>query len=221
MKCYLERADAVLALKKMSNFYSQLVGLYSSNGFNLKDNLGRRNILMSQPQEAFFALALQRNFPLTENNGATGEPDIYIPELKRELECKLTSRHRSGAISFQSDYETLQKKGKLDYLYVVASEDFDEFAVVHYRDLTVADFRSPSPGSRGKVQLKKHAAADRATVLMGTIENISSRHVKRIQGELKSKKTVKQRQRLVKSLNFWKNSSPRYSIDTETVHAAS
>ena len=119
MKCYLERADAVLALKKMSNFYSQLVGLYSSNGFNLKDNLGRRNILMSQPQEAFFALALQRNFPLTENNGATGEPDIYIPELKRELECKLTSRHRSGAISFQSDYETLQKKGKLDYLYVV------------------------------------------------------------------------------------------------------
>ena len=106
---------------------------------------------MSQAQEAFFAKALKSVYPSTTNNGRTGEPDILIPELNKELECKLTSRQKSGSIAFQSDYETLQKKGSLDYLYVVASEDFDEFVVVHYAGLTVEDFRPLSNGARGKV----------------------------------------------------------------------
>ena len=160
MNCYLDRNDTKLALSKMQSFYKKLHKLYSESGFDLQGNLGRRNILMSQPQEAYFAEVLKRKFTTTINNGATGEPDIYIPELNRELECKLTTRNKSGAISFQSDFETLQKKGKLDYLYVVASSCFNEFFVVHYRDLSVEDFRSLSPGSRGKVQLKKHAAHD-------------------------------------------------------------
>ena len=139
--------------------------------------------------------------------------------MGRELECKLTSKHKSGAISFQSDFETLQKKGKLDYLYVVASEDFDEFTVVHYMDLTVDDFRPMSSGSRGKVQLKKHAAADRATVLVGSLENISQRNINKIEEDLNKNPAKKARQKLEHRLKFWKNSSTRYSVKTEPIHA--
>ena len=159
MNCYVTREMAEQALSSMQSFHAELDGLYGKYGFDLKENLGRRNILLSQAQEAFFAKALKSAYPSTTNDGRTGEPDIVIPELSKELECKLTSRQKSGAISFQSDYETLQKKGALDYLYVIASEDFDEFVVVHYSGLTVEDFRPLSNGARGKVQLRKHAAA--------------------------------------------------------------
>lgn len=220
MQSYMTRNDATFALRKMQAFYENLKSLYDSNGFNLEDNLGRRNILMSQPQEAFFAEALRRNYPSTLNNGHTGEPDIYIPEISKELECKLTSRHKGGAISFQSDYETLQKKGSLDYLYVVASESFDEFTVVHYSGLTVDDFRSLSPGSRGKVQLKKHVASDKATVLIGEIEDISEQNRQKIKEKLKGVLPDKKRDKLLKSLEYWNTSSTRYRIKTEPLHAA-
>ena len=221
MKCYLTKQDALFALDKMQTFYKDLTSLYSSHDFDLQDNLGRRNILMSQPQEAFFAAALRRNFPKTQNNGATCEPDIFIPELNRELECKLTSKHKSGAISFQSDYETLSKKGKLDYLYIVASEDFDELTVVHYRDLTVDDFRPLSSGSRGKVQLKKHAANDRATVLLGSIEDVTAQNIQKIKALMNTNQTEKAKQKLESRLQFWESSSNRYSIKTEPLHAVS
>ena len=121
MSCYITKDMAREALSNMQAFHSELESLYSKYSFDLKENLGRRNILLSQAQEAFFAKAIGKVYPSTNNDGRTGEPDITIPELSRELECKLTSRQKSGSIAFQSDYETLQKKGSLDYLYVIAS----------------------------------------------------------------------------------------------------
>lgn len=221
MNSYILKDDVNYALQKMQNFYVELNKLYSSHGFNLTDNLGRRNILMSHAQEAFFAEALQRRYPKTRNDGATGEPDIFIPELNKELECKLTSRHQSGAISFQSDFETLQRKGSLDYLYIIASRDFDAFSVLHYRGLTIEDFRRPSPGSRGKVQLKKHVADAKLAILFGNVENINEGHVQNISNQINISKdtSTKKHKKLEERLQFWKNSNSRYKFHTEFLNA--
>ena len=72
-------------------------------------------------------------FAGTAANGKTGEPDIIIPVLECELECKLTSRNRSGSWALQSDYNTLKRKGSVDHLYVLASDEFDKFAVLFFR----------------------------------------------------------------------------------------
>ena len=221
MECYVTKDDARFALQKMQNFYRELNELYSSHGFNLTDNLGRRNILMSHAQEAFFAEALKRKYPGTRNDGATGEPDIFIPELNRELECKLTSRHSSGAISFQSDFETLHKKGSLDYLYIISSEDFNSFNVLYYRGLTVDDFRNLSPGSRGKVQLKKHVANSKLTVLFGNVEDIREGYIRNISQQINSSESTftAKHKKLEERLRYWKNANSKYKFHTEALNA--
>jgi len=193
--------------------------LYKRHDFDLKENLGRRNILLSQAQEAFFAKALKSVYPLADNNGRTGEPDILVPELGKELECKLTSRQKSGSISFQSDYETLQKKGSLDYLYVVASHNFDEFAVVHYSGLTVNDFRPLSNGARGKVQLLKHAAAKKATIIFGDVEDIKLIQLASIKEKLATSKNkhTKKHLKLKDRLAYWQESNSKFKFNLEAV----
>lgn len=214
---YLTRPDAFYALTKMSKFHSDLMEVMDNNGFDMLDNLGRRNILMSAAQEKYFAEALSRRFKVT-CNGKTGEPDIMIHTLDRELECKLTSRQKSGAISFQTDYETLSKKGSLDYLYVVASKNFDQFAVVLYENLTVTDFRPPASGSRGKTQLMKHRAADRAKILVGSFENVNDREISKLKNKLADiKLSASARQKALKSMNYWKTTPTKYSINLEPI----
>ena len=219
MDCYITKDMAQEALANMQAFHSDLDSLFSSYDFDLKENLGRRNILLSQAQEAFFAKALQAAYPTTTNNGRTGEPDIVIPELDRELECKLTSRQKSGSISFQSDYETLQKKGSLDYLYVVASENFDEFTVIHYSGLTVDDFRPLSNGARGKVQLRKHAAANKASVIFGTVDDLRVEQIKSIEQKITGAKNkdTKKYKKLLDRLSYWQDANARYRFNTEVV----
>ncbi len=219
MSCYVTRSMTEEALKNMQSFHSELDSLYKRHDFDLKENLGRRNILMSQAQEAFFAKALKSVYPSTTNNGRTGEPDILIPELNKELECKLTSRQKSGSIAFQSDYETLQKKGSLDYLYVVASEDFDEFVVVHYAGLTVEDFRPLSNGARGKVQLKKHVAAHKSTVLYGSIDDLKTEHIASIKQKMSlvENKSTKKYKKLSERLSYWNGANSRFRFNTEVI----
>ena len=117
MKPCLTRIASINALKKMSIFHKELVSLYSNFNIDLLSNLGRRNIMLSNVQERFFADELAKTFSGVISDGRTGEPDIVIGELSKELECKLTSRQKSGAINFQTDYETLVKKSDLDYLH--------------------------------------------------------------------------------------------------------
>ena len=219
MDCYITKDMARKALANMQAFHSDLDSLYSSYDFDLKENLGRRNILLSQAQEAFFAKALQDVYPTTTNNGRTGEPDIVIPELDRELECKLTSRQKSGSIAFQSDYETLQKKGSLDYLYVIASEDFDEFTSIHYSGLTVDDFRPLSNGARGKVQLRKHVAANKATVVFGSVDDLRIEQINSIKEKIASSenKGTKKYKKLLDRLSYWQGANARYRFNTEVV----
>jgi nitrogen regulatory protein PII-like uncharacterized protein len=217
MKNYITRDDTVFALSRMKRFHNDLRDVMSRNGFDLLSNLGRRNILLSQAQEKYFAEALSRRHDVV-CDGRTGEPDIVMNCIDRELECKLTSRQKSGAISFQTDYETLVKKKRLDYLYVVADEAFDKFAVIHYKDLTPSDFRDLSSGSRGKSQLMKHSAADRADVLFGNIENINTRELKKLENKLNKKNLTNiQKNRLKKSVSYWKNIPTKYSISLEAI----
>jgi len=218
--CYLTREDSILALKKMKKFHDECQLLYERHGFDLLDNLGRRNILMSQAQEKFFAESLSEKFMNVKNDGHTGEPDIFIGELDKELECKLTSRTKSGAISFQTDYSTLQDKKSLDYLYVVASENFDEFAVVHYRGLTVEEFRPPAAGSRGKSQLIKHKAADKGNILLGSMISVNNREIQKLKRKLEKTKTTQKsiRKKLLKSLEFWESTPTKYTFKLESVN---
>ena len=214
---YITHGMAGSALRKMHTFHSSLVALYSDHGMDLLDDLGRRNILMSRLQEKCFAEELANKYPLTFSDGRTGLPDIVVPDLDCELECKLTSKHKSGAWSLQTDFETLQKKGELDYLYVLADRTFSEFAVLHFKDLTVDDFRSLSPGARGKVAMYKHRAMDRCTVLHGAVINVKDAHLEKICNMLKSNLTPAKAKELKKRAAYWSNSNASYSFLLEKI----
>lgn len=214
---FLTRDDSIKALRKMRSFHKDLEDVMNKHDFNLFENLGRRNILLSQAQEKFFADALREKYDV-DNDGRTGEPDIVIKSLGKELECKLTSPQKKGAIAFQTDFETLEKKGSLDYLYVVADRAFEKFAVIHYENLTIKDFRKLSNGSRGKTQMMKHKAADRANVLMGKMISINEEEIFKLKSKLDEASTHKKREKILKSLDYWQSNPTKYKIVMEELN---
>lgn len=220
---YLTKEMSLKAIGDMSGFHHDIVSAYAKYDMDLLDNLGRRNIVMSQAQEKFFSSSLSDFYSGVINDGRTGQPDILIQSLGKELECKLTSRQKSGSISLQTDYETLLQKGELDYLYVVADKDFKSFAVLHFEGLTVNDFRSPSPGSRGKVAMIKHKAMKKCNVLMGNVTDKNSLEIQKIQDKLKavSDKAIATKNKLMKSLQYWNDTPTKYSISLEEVSVCS
>ena len=187
---YLTRECLINTCKAMQQFYEDLCFLYQSAGLDITEDVGRRNMMMSSVMEHCLAEQIKKlpNVKEVLNDGKTGQPDILVT-LKNgtvtELECKLTSPHKSGSIALQSDYETLKKKGELDYIYIVADRDFKAFTCVYFEKLDIHDFRNQAPGSRGKVQLKKYVAMKKATVFVGKIENRNLEFVKNLQNKIK------------------------------------
>lgn len=173
MDCYITKEQAIAACKKLREFYLGLKEYYLSHGLDIESNRGRRNILMSEPMESFLAQELSKYFHHVDADGRTGKADISITSADgsiQELECKLTSPHlSSGSVAFQTDYETLEKKEKLDYVYLVADESFEKFCFIFFKDLQLSDFRDLSPGARGKVQMFKHKGMKKATILLGSV----------------------------------------------------
>ena len=169
MSVYLTSEMSRGALGKMQRFYQGLHGFYAQNGLDIANDIGRRNILMSSLQEKYLAEELAKVYPKTKPNGKTGEPDIIVPELNCELECKLTSKNRSGSWALQTDYGTLKKKGAVDHVYILASDDFDTFAVLFFKGLTIEDFHSPSTGSKGKARINYRNAMAKCTPLVGNV----------------------------------------------------
>ena len=215
---YITREMAERALTKMRNFHADLDKIFQQHGMDLKENLGRRNILLSQAQEKFFAEELATQYEGVISDGRTGQPDIVITSLDKELECKLTSKTKSGAYSFQSDFETLQKKGSLDYLYVVADENFEKFTVLHYEGLTTKDFRHLSPGARGKVSMKKHAANKKLNKVYGDLASKSMKQIKRLEDLLKRDDIPNyMRKKYDKSLSYWKTEPEKYTVVLEDI----
>ncbi len=159
----------VQALRNMSTFHKDLCTQFNKWDMDFKSNLGRRNVVMSQAQEHFFAKELKKVFRGVDADGRTGKADIVIGEIDRELECKLTSGNRTGSVSysFQTDWATLKNKKSVDYLYVLCDEKFESFCVLFFKDLTTEDFYPPASGSRGKARMKKSTAMNKAVCLHG------------------------------------------------------
>ena len=212
---YLCKKTARSAIESMSQFHDDIVKTYQRHGMDLLDNLGRRNIVMSQAQEKFFAMALSKKFDKVINDGRTGRPDIVIESIGKELECKLTSRHKSGSISFQSDYRTLSAKGSLDYLYVISDPNFEKFAVLHFIGLTTDDFRPLSSSSRGKVAMCKHKGMKKCNVLFGNVTSMNKTHIAKIKHKLSQRQSPSMKNSLEKRLEYWKNSDEKYKFELE------
>ena len=223
---YITKEMTVAALNNMSTFHHHMNRSFLKWGMNFKSNLGRRNIVMSQTQEHFFAKELEKEYKGVESDGRTGKADIVISEIGKELECKLTSGNRGRSItySFNTDWETLRNKGELDYLYVLCDEDFEKFCVLYFENLTVDDFYPPANGSRGKSRMKKQEAMKKCTVLVGSVSVQNHLQIKKINKEIKSydlpnckkSKNTKKYKSLFERLEYWQTSSERYSINLAT-----
>jgi hypothetical protein len=181
MSIPLTRTSVVKACKNMQDFYTGLLNYYNSFGLDIESNRGRRNILMSEPMEIFLAQELAKFHESVVADGRIGKADIVIKngDVEREIECKLTSPHlSSGSIAFQIDFETLEKKKFLDYIYIIVNEDFLKFCVIYFEKLTTDDFRPLSPGARGKVQMYKHKGMKKATILLGDADLTNLKSIK-------------------------------------------
>lgn len=207
------------AIANMAAFHADVLQTYSRHGMNLLDNIGRRNVVMSQAQEKFFSQVLAETYEGVCSDGRTGQPDIKIASLQKELECKLTSFQKGGNISLQTDYETLLKKGSLDYLYVIADHDFRSFAVLHFEGLSADDFRLSSASSRGKASMLKHKAMPKCKVLLGSVVNKNEAEISKIESRLSllSPRAVATRSKLNKRLEYWRHTPAKYSFCLEEV----
>ena len=217
---YITRDMSIEAVKNMKKFHDELAKTFDRFEMDFRTDLGRRNIVMSHAQEKFFTEALKTKYENVINDGRTGQPDIIIsdPKTEAEIECKLTTRHKSGAISFQSDYETLVKKGSLDYLYVVASKDFKSFAAFYFEGLTVDDFRPLSTGARGKVAMFKHKGFKKCKVLMGGYSSLNQKNINKLNALLESNTVPPyKKKKAEKSLNYWATTPEKYVIHLEGI----
>lgn len=214
---YIDRSMAVQALKKMKSFHDDLETTMQKHGLDLRANSGRRNILLSQAQEVYFAEALSTDHEVS-TSGRTGEPDIVIHSINRELECKLTSPHVNGSINFQTDFETLSRKQSVDYLYVVTDADFERFAVFHCTDLTVDDFRPMANGSRGKVQMQKHKVIDRMRPLIGGLDCINDKARQKLFGRLPRARNEKSRANIEAKIQESFKQTNKYKILMESIN---
>jgi hypothetical protein len=185
---YITKTIARSAIQKMRDFHQIQIDAHKDFGMDFLENLGRRNCMMSQSQETFIANELSQTYKDVVCDGRPGQPDIVIPSLGKELECKLTTRNRSGQISFQTDYETLRSKGSLDYLYIVASDDFSEFAVFHFEDLTIDNFRLPANGSRGRSQMIKSTCLNNCNLVFGFVSVNNEIHLESLEEKYSSVK---------------------------------
>ena len=161
MSHYIQQLNIKAVLEDLITFENSLKDLFEDYDMELRENLGRRNALISTLQEKVTAKYLRDIFFDVKLDGAPGKPDITISDIDRELECKITSGSRSkGYVSYalQTDYDTICKKQYLDYIYILCNATFDKFCVLFFEDLTPDDFFPPASGSRGKSRMKKKNA---------------------------------------------------------------
>ena len=188
MSLYITENDAREILSRMKGFESDLRGVYENWSYDFRENLGRRNALVSMAQETETARVLSRKFRGVSSDGAPGKPDIVIGEIGAELECKLTSGSRSGNsvnFDFRTDWETICNKEKLDYIYILADENFEKFAFLFFEGLTPDDFFPPASGSRGKSRMNKEKGMKKCTPLFGSFIKRNDVYIDAINADIK------------------------------------
>lgn len=209
---YLTRTAVTNALNSMRNFNCDLSQVFRKYDMSIEDNTGRRNALLSQAQEHFFSVELRKSYPSVVNDGRTGKPDIEIPELNVELECKLTTPSSSGGVTFQADKECFGESGK-DFLYVIADNKFENFAALHFKSLQRRDFSDCVESSKGKVRMRKDLTHDRCTVLHGEYEPRSKKMLAKINGELTTKrKGTKAYEKLLERKAHWEGVNESFTV---------
>jgi len=211
---YLTQSDAKSALGKLRKFHGELNDLFNRHGMRLESNPGRRNVILSQAQEEFFAKELANRYTDVVADGKTGKPDIVIGEIGVELECKLTSPLAGGALNLQADEFSVTDDKPKDFLYVV-NKGMQDFAVLHFVGLVKSDFIVPtSSRSKGKMRLSKHRAFSKCNVLVGAIENRSEKMLQAAEEKLKntSLRAKKARLKLENAIKFWKESDNQISV---------
>lgn len=217
----IDRGIAVSAVTKLVHFHEEARLLFRKYEMDLLSDIGRRNTLLSTAQEKFFSDALRFAGHDVVSDGRPGQPDIVVKDpvsgRMHEIECKLTTRNKHGGINLQTDYETLLKKGTLDYLYVIASAEFSEFCVLYFEGLTVEDFRAPSRGSRGKVGMFKHKSYSKSTVLLGEYQSLREDNITKCIELLNQKLPNWRRNQCQKSLEYWKSADDRYRVVLENM----
>jgi len=187
---YITREDMLEVIGRMQDLENKLGNLFANHNYNLRENLGRRNQLLSAVQEKETARVLRKKYNEVLDDGAPGKPDVVICDIDKELECKLTSGSKSGgSISFalQTDYATLKNKGSLDYLFMLANDDFNKFCIIFFEGLTIDDYFPPASGSRGKSRMRKESAMKKATFLVGGVENLADAHLEKINNEIEER----------------------------------
>ena len=210
---YITSEMSTTAIRKMKDFHDSAIELYEKFDMDLLSNLGRRNIILSQTQEKFFAQTLSSEFAGVVNDGRTGQPDIVIKSLNKELECKLTSRTKHGSISFQTDYQTLLNKGSIDYLYMISDTNFENFCVLHFLDLTTDDFRVPANGSRGKAGMYKHRGMKKCHVLHGAVRSLNEENLEKIEKRISATTAPGKLKKLLERKKYWETVPEKYSFD--------
>jgi len=205
------------AIANMKSFHQSLVNLHRDHNLDFFQDLGRRNILMSRPQEVFFCKEIKKQFTSACSDGRTGQPDILVPELGKELECKITTKRKGGSWAFQADYATLEKKGTCDFLYVCCDEKFENFGVFYFKNLTIADFKPPASGSRGKSRLLLRNCIDRCESLVGKITERNEIFIQKANKKLEEASSKYETKAAKKSLSYWIDSPKSYSISLQAV----
>ena len=217
-KAYITEEMAGRALNKMYDFNQKLSALYSSEGLDIKSDIGRRNILMSSIQEKEFSKELSKVYSDVVNDGRSGQPDIVIGEIDTELECKLTSPHSNKTWALQCDYATLQKKGALDFLYMLVDKDFENAAVLYFNGLSTEDFHPPASGSRGKSRMNKSKAMLKCTPLFGGIIDKNEEIIERAkQIVADAKKPPYQKKKAMERIINWGRKEKQYSFKLEKI----
>ena len=181
---YITNEMVTFILKRMTDLEMNLNSVYSSHGLQFRENTGRRNAIISQIQEKATAEALNKYGELARSDGRSGHPDVCVDSRHRELECKLTSGS-GGSWSLQADYTTLERKGHLDFLYILADKDFKSFAVLFFDGLTKDDFHPPAPGAREKARMNKISAMEKCTVLMGNVSEKNSKMINQYRSSMR------------------------------------
>jgi len=188
---YISKFCCENALAKMQLFHEDMLEIFRRHGMDFLENLGRRNIVMSQVMEAYFAKEIAKETGLeVVSDGATGRADIIINGMDKEVECKLNTPHGKRSHALQADWTSLKKKG-VDYLYLIASPEFDRFAVLVFEEMGQDFFHPPAPGSRNKVRIRLDKAMERCSVLHGEAININQQEIGKIDRALTSLETAR------------------------------
>jgi hypothetical protein len=216
----LTKEQAEEATRNLRTSFEDLRLFFNQRGVTSFDtDVCRRNLMLSSFQEKHICDQIKKSYPSVVNDGRTGQADIYIPSLDKEIECKLTSLSKTGGFSLQTDYTTLGVKEKLDYLYTCTNREFDQFAVLYFEGLTIEDFHPPANGSRGRAMMIKHQGFKKMQILFGSVSDRRLANIEKLQKKIKglSESAVKTRQKAYDSLVYWQNAEPSYNIELRTV----